>query len=275
MAHLAITDVDGARFEFAERLDRGVLGLAGADVDRYHVWNGTWEVVREADGRHRLSASSEAVGLDLTLEESEPAVAHGRAGFSQKGSQVGNATHYYSLTRMATTGALRLGDETFEVAGASWMDHEFGTSVLESGQRGWDWFSLQLDDGSELMVFQLRREDGSRDPRSAGTLVGPAGEQTALAVGDFTLVPGARWSSDATRAQYPIAWQLVIPSRGLELSVRALVPNQELTTPGSTGVTYWEGAVEVDGLARGRRLGGRGYLEMTGYAGQPMSAVLR
>jgi predicted secreted hydrolase len=176
---------------------------------------------------------------------------------------------------MATTGALRLGDETFEVAGASWMDHEFGTSVLEAGQRGWDWFSLQLDDGSELMVFQLRREDGSRDPRSAGTLVGPAGEQTALAVGDFTLVPGARWSSDATRAQYPIAWQLVIPSRGLELSVRALVPNQELTTPGSTGVTYWEGAVEVDGLARGRRLGGRGYLEMTGYAGQPMSAVLR
>lgn len=275
MAHLAVTDIDGGAFRFAERLDRGVLGLAGADVDRYHVWNGTWSVARGADGRHRLSAAREGLGIELTLDETTAPVVHGIAGFSQKGSGQGNATHYYSLPRMATRGTITLDGKPIEVTGTSWMDHEFGTSFLEAGQRGWDWFSLQLDDESELMLFQLRRDDGSRDPHSAGTLVTRDGSQRGLGGADFVLSPGTRWSSDVSGGDYPIEWDIQIPSQEIELNVKALVAGQELATPDSTGVTYWEGAVEVEGTRNGRPVTGRGYLEMTGYAGRPMSAVLR
>ena len=275
VAHLAVTDVGNEDFRFAERMSRGAVGLAGAATDRYRVWNGAWQVERGPDGRHRLYASADDIGVDLVLEEGGPAVPHGRAGFSQKGSQTGNATHYYSLTRMATAGTLTLDGIAVPVTGQSWMDHEFGTSFLETGQRGWDWFSIQLDDESELMLFQLRRDDGSRDPRSAATFVRPTGEIVLLGVDDFSLVPGSTWPSEATGAEYPIAWRLAIPGERLEIAVRALVDDQELATGGTTGIAYWEGAIAVVGVREGRQVEGRGYLEMTGYAGPPLSAVLR
>jgi predicted secreted hydrolase len=202
-------------------------------------------------------------------------VAHGDAGYSRKGAEPGNASHYYSLTRMPTRGQLRVGGETLAVEGLSWMDHEFGTSFLEPGQAGWDWFSIQLEDGTDLMLFRMRRADGRTDTHSSGTLVFPSGVAMPLSAGAFSLVPTVSWTSPATRARYPVAWSIAVPGQGLSLEVRATLPNQELRTERSTGVTYWEGATEVSGSSGGRALRGRGYLEMTGYTGAPLSEKFR
>ena len=275
MAHLAITDIDGGRHRFAERLSRAGIAQAGASADAYRVWIDDWLVTLDEAGRHVLTAGEPGLGVTLRLEPGKPWVAHGERGFSRKGSQPGNATHYYSLTRMPTRGRLVVGEDTLDVEGLSWMDHEFGTSILEPGQVGWDWFSIQLDDGTELMLFQLRRADGGRDPHSSGTYVGPGGEARAVTATDITLAAGRHWRSAASGASYPVVWRLEVAAHQLVLDVRAALPDQELRTAESTGVTYWEGAIEVRGTRAGRAVGGRGYLEMTGYAGAPMSGVLR
>ena len=179
------------------------------------------------------------------------------------------------MTRMPTRGLLRVDGETIGVRGASWMDHEFGTSFLEPAQQGWDWFSLQLEDGTDIMVYQLRQRDGTVHPNSSGTLVTSAGEIQALSAGDYRLDAGRVWVSGTSEARYPVEWRVSIPSALLDLEVRAALDAQELHTAESTGVTYWEGAVVVSGTRDGEAVGGRGYLEMTGYAGRPMSEVLR
>jgi predicted secreted hydrolase len=196
-------------------------------------------------------------------------------GYSPKGEGEGNASNYYSLTRMETTGTVTVEGRAVEVAGLSWMDHEFGTSFLEADQLGWDWFSIQLDDGTDLMLFQLRRRDGSRDPNSSGTDVGPDGAATPIGPGAFDLAPGPPWRSPASGAEYPTSWRVTAPGRGLDLTVRAAVDDQELRTDQSTGVTYWEGAVLVEGTRAGRAVRGRGYLEMTGYSGQAMGELFQ
>ncbi len=276
MTHLAVTDIDGGKHLMDERLNRAGVGWAGARTDRLEVWNEDWRLLSEADG-HVLDLTSRdrGFGLSLRLGENRQPVLHGRNGFSQKGSAVGNASHYYSLTRMPTQGEIRLDGQTHNVRGLSWMDHEFGSSFLEPSQRGWDWFSLQLGDGSDLMVFVLRQEDGVAHPRSSGTWVGRDAEIAHLGANEFELVPGRIWTSPASGARYPVEWRVEVPAFDLVLDVRALVDDQELDTARSTGVTYWEGAVEVTGTRDGQSLGGQGYLEMTGYVGQPMSEVLR
>ena len=274
MAHLALTDIGAGRQVIAERLDRGGVGWAGARVGTLDVWNGDWRA--ELDGEtHRLRAVDRAFGVDLRLEPGKGTTVHGGDGLSQKGAQAGNASYYYSMTRMPTSGRLVVDGETVGVTGASWMDHEFGTSFLEVSQVGWDWFSLQLDDGSDLMVFQLRGADGAPDPHSAGTWVDAAGVATPLGAGEFTLVPGRRWSSPSSHAVYPVEWRIELPGREARLDISAAVDAQELDTDASTGVTYWEGAVTVRGQVGEGAVSGRGYLEMTGYAGRPMSEVFR
>jgi predicted secreted hydrolase len=271
MAHAAVTDVDGGNHLFAERLNRVGVGWAGAAADAYHVWNEDWEV-RLVDGRHELAVSEDDFALTLSLAEST-VILHGHQGYSQKGSTPGNASHYYSLTRMATRGTLRIAGETFEVTGNSWMDHEFGTSFLERTQQGWDWFSLQLDTGVDVMLFQLRGKDGSVDPRSSGTVAESSGRTRALASSDFSLAPGRIWTSSETAGRYPIEWRIAVPREGLELEIIPLLDAQELLTPRS-GVSYWEGAVMVRGRQQGRPVAGQGYLEMTGYAGEAMGEAL-
>ena len=214
-------------------------------------------------------------GVDLRLEPGKRPTLHGENGLSRKGPSAGNASRYYSMTRMPTTGRIRLDGEWVDVTGASWMDHEFGTTFLEPDQVGWDWFSLQLEDGADLMVFQLRRADGRPDVHTAGTWVGGGGEVTALLRDDVRLVPGRRWTSPASGAAYPVEWRVELPGRQVSLAVTAALDAQELDTAASTGVTYWEGAVTVTGRAGGRQVRGRGYLEMTGYSGRPMSEVFR
>ena len=274
MAHLAVTDMSRARHLVAERLDRGGVGWAGAREGTLSVWNGDWraDLVGET---HQLVAVDRQFGVDLSLEPGKGAIPHGERGLSRKGVEPGNASYYYSMTRMPTSGHLVLDGETIGVTGASWMDHEFGTTFLEPSQVGWDWFSLQLDDGTDLMVFRIRRDDGGRDSPLAGTWVDADTEITVLSGDDVALEPGRRWASPTSEAVYPVEWRLAVPARLTELRIEAVIDTQELDTRASTGVTYWEGAVTVSGRVGERTVKGRGYLEMTGYAGQPMSEVFR
>ena len=274
MAHLAMSDLGTGRHLVGERLNRGGLGWAGAREGTLDVWNGDWRASLSGD-RHRLEVVDRAFGVDLHLEPGRGSTLHGEDGLSRKGPSAGNASQYYSMTRMPTTGRVRLDGDWIDVTGASWMDHEFGTTFLEPGQVGWDWFSLQLDDGADVMVFQLRRADGRPDRHSAGTWVGAEGIAVPLDAGDVRLVPGRRWTSPGSGAAYPVEWRVEVPGRGATLDVAAALDAQELDTAASTGVTYWEGAVTVNGRVGGRQVRGRGYLEMTGYSGRPMSEVFR
>lgn len=257
MAHLALSDIDGNRFFHIERLNRAGAGLAGADLDKARVWNGNWSV----QGQH-VSAIADRFQLSFDLTPQKPAVIHGANGVSQKSAGQGHASHYISSTRMAARGAITIDGKAVPVEGLSWMDHEFFTHQLEANQIGWDWFGLQFDDGTELMLFRGRRSDGSVDPFSAGTYIDEQGHTRHLKQSDFTLTPGKTWMSPDTRAQYPIAWTIRVPAIGFDGTLTTRLPQQELT--GGTGATsaYWEGAIEVAGMKRGV-----GYLEMTGYAG--------
>ena len=275
MAHLAVTDVARGEHRVAERLNRAGVGWAGADPEMLRVWNDGWSATLDGS-THRLAAAGDDgdIAVDLRLAETAPPVLHGDGGYSRKGAEPGNASHYYSLTRLPTSGRLTFGGEVFDVAGTSWMDHEFGSSFLEPSQAGWDWFSIQLDDGTDLMLYTMRRLDGSADPWSSGTVVTPGGV-TRLRAGDYRLVPGRSWTSPESGAAYPVAWRIAVPSLGVDLEAVAAVDAQEMRTDRSTGVTYWEGAIDVRGTRRGNAVAGSGYLEMTGYAGPPLSRVLR
>jgi len=270
LAHFAVTDERGGRFLFRERLRRPALDMAGADTARYRVWVDDWRAELSEDGRlHRLEAEDEDAAIALDLVPLRPPVLHGRAGLSAKSGAPGNASHYYSITRLDTRGRLRLGQETFDVRGTSWMDHEFGTTRLESEQAGWDWFSLQLDDGTDLMLYLLRRRDGSVDSVSAGTWMPPDRAATHLTREAFEVRATGRWKSPHSGAEYPQGWTIRLPGRGLVLDVEATVPDQELTTGSTGGVVYWEGSVRVKGTRDGKPVRGRGYAELTGYAGAP------
>lgn len=274
MAHFAVSDIDRESFHSFERLSRAGINWAGADTASYSVWNNDWEV--KLDGHdHLLEARDADFELELRLSPAKSEVIHGQNGVSQKGPSEGNATHYYSITRFNSAGRLVVNGEPFEVTGLSWMDHEFGTRILEPGQIGWDWFSIQLDDGRELMIFQTRRADGSVDPRSSGTLIDVDGRAIHIPFGELSLTPGELWHSSASGATYPITWRVEVPAYGLSLSVTAAFPDQELRATESTGVTYWEGSVEVRGRAGENDARGRGYLEMTGYTGQSMGAIFQ
>ncbi|WP_176159409.1 lipocalin-like domain-containing protein [Prosthecobacter debontii] len=266
MAHFAISDLSGQKYRCGDRLNREGPGLAGANEKR--VWNEDWQCTMTSEGAFHLQAKDRDFALDLTLQSGKPAVIHGQDGISQKGVTPGNASHYYSLTRMPTQGEVVLGTKRFSVSGESWMDHEFGTSFLEPGTVGWDWFSIQLDDGHELMLFQLR--GGSADQSSAGTIIDPRGQVTSLNAEDFQLTPGAVWTSPGG-ARYPVEWQISIPKNGIQLHSRTRLQDQEFQSEATPGLGYWEGAVEYGGEVQGKPVQGRGYLEMTGYSGKSMS----
>jgi predicted secreted hydrolase len=275
MAHFAVTDLSGKRYRFAERMNRAGPGWAGANTDGYRVWNANWQVSELAGGEHHLVASEGGAGIDLRLGPGKPPVLHGVRGYSRKGSEPGNASQYYSLTRMPTSGVLSLAGAEVPVSGFSWMDHEFGTTFLEPQQVGWDWFSIQLEDGRDLMLFRLRRADGSPDPHSSATMIGPAGETTVLSADQFELLPGRTWTSPESGGRYPVEWRIRVPGSRLDLQVRSACDGQELRSEHSTGVAYWEGAVDIGGSGPGGPVRGSGYLEMTGYAGAPISTRFR
>jgi predicted secreted hydrolase len=263
MAHLALTDVAGGQHYNFERLGRGAAGLAGAVAQPYRVWLNDWSVADAADGLIKLQAADGSVALQLDMRDLKGPVLQGDAGYSRKGPELGNASFYYSQPRLATSGQITVSGRTYPVQGLSWMDHEYSTSALSQGQVGWDWFSVQLDNGREVMLFQIRRADGSRDPFSGGTLIEKDGSTHPIGQHQFTLQPTGRWLSPHSGATYPSGWNLSIPVADLELSLTPYVADQEM----NVSYHYWEGAVRAQGQANGRPVTGSGYAELTGYAG--------
>jgi predicted secreted hydrolase len=269
-AHLALTDPDRGTFAFHEASGRPALGMAGAESERYHVWVGEWSARLLDDRRtHRLGARSPDLALGLDLAPLKPPVIHGQDGVSRKSAGIGYASHYYSLTRMATEGWVRTGRESLAVTGVSWMDHEFGSGVLATGQVGWDWFSVQLDDGRELMLCLLRLKDGGIEPMSSGTLVRADGTSRHLKREEFEIETLGRWTSRASGAVYPHGWRVRVPGDELDLRLQPTVAGQELIARDLGDVVYWEGSVRANGTRGGSPVAGTGYVELTGYAGAP------
>jgi len=258
LAHLALTDIDRKRFRSYQRLNRPGPGIAGVSFEQGRIWNGNWQAKwDQASSAQSLSAVATDVRFTLRLAPRKPPVVNGQNGVSQKAEGAGKASYYVSFPLLQVAGTVNGA----AVTGTAWMDHEWFTHQLEPFQVGWDWFSVQLENHTEFMLFQLRHADGSIDPYSSGTYIDPSGRATHLARADFQLQPLEFWTSPATLARYPIRWRIAIPSLKVSLECAAALPDQELVSEDATAPTYWEGAVTYSGSAVGV-----GYLEMTGYA---------
>ncbi len=267
LAHFTITDVARQEFHTAERVSRTGPGLAGAEPDKLNVWLLNWSA-QMRDSVIHLEARDSGMELSLRLTPKKPPVIHGTKGVSRKGPNPGQASYYVSLTDLETRGTLKLpSGQSPEVRGQSWFDQEFGSNQLAPDQTGWDWFGLHLDDGSDLMIYLLRLRNGSIEPASSGTLVLPDGTPRHLKLLDLSVSVLGRWKSARSRGDYPSRWRIQIPAAKIQLDIAPLVPDQELQTGGTTGVTYWEGAVSGKGSSGGRPVSCRGYVELTGYAG--------
>lgn len=274
LAHAALSDVAREEFHSDGRVGRGSLGVSGAATDRHAVWLGPWRADALADDPHgvTLSIPAEGFSLDLTLRARKPPALHGDGGLDQKGPQTGQASWYYSLTRLATRGTIAVNGARHPVTGTSWMDHEFGTNQLAAHQAGWDWFAIRLDDGSDLMLYRMRGKDGSTGGFSGGSLVGPDGGVTALTPdrGDGTgyrLEVLRQWRSPRSDASYPVAWRIALPQEEIVLETTPAFDAQELLPGRGVPFPYWEGAITVRGTRAGRPVRGEGYMELTGYAG--------
>ena len=265
MGHFTVTDVAGGRFHAFERLTREALGLAGARAAPFRVWIEDWSVeAGDPPGNWRLQATEPAVAIDLELTPAKPVVLQGDRGLSRKSATSGNASYYYSVPRFATRGTLKLDGEVFEVHGSSWLDREWSTSALDADQAGWDWFGMQLVDGTELMFYRLRRRDGRVDPHSGGSYVDAEGKSRPLTTEDVDITVLETWDSPRG-GRYPARWRLQVVPLALDLEVRPLLADQEL----DLSVRYWEGAVQINGSRAGQPVSGYGYAELTGYTAVP------
>ncbi len=270
-AHFTVTDAAGQGFLFYDKTSRGSFGEAGFDQGDRLAWIDHWTLRRADDGSFDLSAAAADAEIQLHLVPQKAPVVHGTEGISRKAEGTGHASYYYSITRLATSGRVRVRKEVFAVKGESWFDHEWATNQLAAGQAGWNWVSAQFDEGSELMLYQMRLTNGAIDPISSGTLVRADGSSLSLTSRDFKMTPLSFWQSAATQAKYPIAWRVEVPRERLDLEIRPVLENQELVLP---PLTYWEGAFEVKGARAGKPLRGHGYLELTGYA-SPLQGLNR
>jgi predicted secreted hydrolase len=245
-------------------MKRGAFGEAGfADGNRL-AWLGDWSLEIAEDGSFIAKARDAKKSLSLKLETAKPLAVHGGNGISRKAVEDGHASHYYSATRMKSVGSIEVGGKEFVVEGESWFDHEWATNQLASGQSGWDWLSVQLDDGSELMLYQLRRKDGTVDAASSGSWISPTGDVRHIRRDEIEFTPTQFWKSPKTAGNYPIGWNVKIPALKLELAVSTPVKAQELVLQ---PVVYWEGLIDISGKRDGRDVKGHGYLELTGYTG--------
>jgi predicted secreted hydrolase len=265
-AHLAVSDPARGNFAFREKAGRGALGLSGAAVGRLKVWIDDWQAAQVGEAFH-LRAQRDHLGLDLTLTPLKPPALHGEAGFSRKAAASRAASYYYSLSRLETTGRLTVKGRNLAVSGVSWLDHEFFSGAMPPGLVGWDWFALQLNDGREVMLYLLRHKDGRLEPASSGTLVDPAGRTRHLVQGDFRVKATGAWKSPHSGATYPASWQIAIPGEKLNLTLTPTLADQEVRAAVPAKVSYWEGQVKIRGQKEGEAISGRGYVELTGYAG--------
>ena len=262
-AHFALTDENGRKFYFTDRIGRANLGMNGADVNSVNprIWCGDWvlkfggksgetQQIRARGASDSRTTNGQSFALDLKQTALKAPATQGENGVSQKSAGRGRASHYYSYTRLQTSGTLVVGNERLSVTGQSWFDHEYSSNQMDATQVGWDWFSLQFTDGRELMVYRLRLKNGATEPYSSGTLIGKDGETRHLKLSEFQLTPLATWKSPATGATYPAKWRVTLPREKINLIVTPTVANQELR-PSRTGanLAYWEGSVRARGDA--------------------------
>jgi len=268
LAHFALVDGSSGKFWYHDQASRSGPGLAGAKIGAMDVWTLNWSAKMVGDTIF-LKASHGEMSLDLELAPRKPKIFHGEKGLSTKGPNPGQASYYYSFTDLASKGTIRtsLSQRPIAVTGTSWFDQEFGSNVLSPDQVGWDWFGIHLSDGRDLMLFQLRKKDGTIESSSSGTIVEKDGTSRYLRQSDISLKVLAQWKSPKSGGTYPAKWQIIIPSAQIDITLAPIVANQELVTETSTGVTYWEGAVSGSGTSRGNQITIEGYAELTGYAG--------
>lgn len=269
LGHFAISDVEGEEHLFEERYSRGAAGLAGAKVEPYRIWLEDWEIIRvdpkTSDDKNfpvQLKAKmGEGSAIDLKVTPAKPLVLQGEDGYDKKGEEEGNASYYLAFTRMNTEGYITIKDQNYEVSGSSWMDHEWSTSALDREQEGWDWFSIQLSNGYDLMYYQLRNADGSVSEFTVGSLVDPNGNKITINPDEVELEVLNQWQSPHSGAEYPSRWIMKIPKHNLELELATLFPDQEM----DVSVRYYEGTLSVSGEMDENDITGNGFIEMTGY----------
>ncbi len=271
-AHMTLSDIENEKFYFFERINRAGLGQAGAESDQLKVWNEDWSLTQNGKAHH-LKAREGEVAFDLKLTPSKPIVFQGRDGVIQMGEAAGNAWQYFSFTRMQTAGQVTLKGKTYRVKGLSWMDHEFSSSQLNKEQIGWDWFSVQLDNDTELMLYQIRKKNESIEKNSSGTWVDADGRGMHLALSEYSIQSEGQWVSEQSDTTYPASWTLEVPKHGIRLKVTPEMANQELHHLRSISTSYWEGSVNVSGTVKGKPVAGKGYVELVGYT-QPLKQEL-
>jgi predicted secreted hydrolase len=264
LAHFTISDIASDRFYAFERYSRPGPGLAGAQASPYHVWLEDWNISEKTPGIYLLQAEQEKISLHLTLTDEMGVVLQGDNGFTRGGENPTNTAYYYSQPRLQAEGIVGIKDVQYEVSGLAWKDHEFSSGVLDQNQIGWDWFSLQFEDGRALMLYQLRERDGKPSSYSSGTLIGSDGKPLTLKNTSFEIQVVNTWKSPYTQGIYPSGWEIQLDESKCQLNVQPWMKDQELHF---RTVTYWEGAVHFEGTCDGAPVLGNGYIELTGYAG--------
>lgn len=266
MGHFALTDIGNGEFYFDERFSREGNELAGAGIEPFRVWLEDWQIIEVGDSiffdlpKLNVTAKTENVSIDFELRSLKPFVLQGNSGLSQKGKDPGNASYYYSYTRLETVGQIIVNDQPVDVKGTSWLDREWSTSALSEDQQGWDWFSLQLNDKTEIMYYQMRKKDGTADIYSKGVYVENNGKTDLLRKDEVELNVLDHWISP-NGSKYPSGWELKIPKMEIELKITPNLKEQLMDVT----VTYWEGSVNFEGNKTGRTISGKGYVELTGY----------
>lgn len=269
LAHSAISMISQKRHLQTELASRDVLNMAGVRQidDTTTIFIKNWSA-RIGPERHLLKMQSDAFSFELALTPVKPPVLHGERGYSLKGSTADRASCYYSFTRLNTRGKLSVGNMVTEVNGLAWMDHEFSTAALEPGLKGWDWFSVQLSDHTEIMAFVLRTKQGDTGPASSATIIDSQGQSRTISRDEFELTVKDTWKSPHSGARYPAEWRLRILPVSLDITITPNLADQEMHTSETTGVIYWEGSVSASGSKGGNPVTGAGYVELTGYAKQ-------
>lgn len=257
MGHLGLTDKETNKFYSYEISEREAISLAGIQTKPFKLWLDNWSLESSSETTFplRIKAARDGVAINLELNPSKVITLQGDRGLSQKSPELGNASYYYSITRLDTQGSIKIKDKEYTVQGDSWMDREWSTSSLSTEQEGWDWFALQFSDNTELMYYQLRNKDGSISVTSSGSFVDKDSKRTSIKNQDIELKVLSYWKSEDHN--YPAKWSLKIPSQNIDIVIEPLIKNQEH----KFYIPYWEGAVTITG----KNKSGRGYVELTGY----------
>ena len=263
-AHMTVSDIQNKKFYFFERINRKGIKNAGAATDRFMIWNSDWNLSAEGNIQ-KIKAIENDTGIELSLTPIKKRVFHGKNGISIKGDNKGNASHYFSYTRMKTEGSIFIKGEKFQVKGSSWMDREFSSNPLNPSLVGWDWFSIKLDNQTEIMLYQLRKKNGNTDPHSSGTFISADQNYHHLTLNEFSISNKSSWTSEKTGAIYPAVWEIDILESDIHLIITPDFSNQELYHLRSISGSYWEGSVSIKGSVGGKPVTGTGYVELVGY----------